>query len=203
MNLRPGNLEYALSNMALASYAKMSGVPWLITSREPVAHEFVVGLGSAYVGDGIHQDRERVVGITSDLSGEGENTIFRALQKQCRLMNLRMLLSKRLEAAFAKARNEVGWEKGERLSALFSIASSLSKDREAKAVNRLRGKLTDFNVECAFIHVVSSHPWMLIDMAQHGVSVGYKTKASTSSARFVFAFVEVRMPDNDDRTERA
>lgn len=174
MNLAAGNLEYALSNMALASYAKMSGVPWLITSREPVAHEFVVGLGSAYVGDGIHKDRERVVGITSIFSGEGKyylSSVTRAVP----IDQFEEALLETLEAAFAKARNEVGWEKGETVRIVFHCFKPF-KDREANAVNRLRDRLTDFNVECAFVHVVSSHPWMLIDMAQHGVPTGYRVK---------------------------
>jgi hypothetical protein len=174
MNLNPGNLEYALSNMALASYAKMSGVPWLITSREPVAHEFVVGLGSAFVGDGIHQDRERVVGITSVFSGEGKYYLS-SLTKAVPIEEFEDALVETLDAAFSKARNEVGWEKGETVRIVFHCFKPF-KDREAKAVNRLRDKLTDFNVECAFVHVISSHPWMLIDMAQHGVKAGYKIK---------------------------
>jgi len=174
MNLAAGNLEYALSNMALASYAKMSGIPWLITSREPVAHEFVVGLGSAFVGDGIHQDRERVVGITSIFSGEGKYYLS-SLTKAVPIDEFEDALVETLDAAFAKARNEVGWEKGETVRIVFHCFKPF-KDREAKAVNRLRDKLTDFTVECAFVHVVSSHPWMLIDMGQHGVPAGYKTK---------------------------
>jgi hypothetical protein len=38
--------------MALATYAKLNGVPWVIKLHKPIAHELVIGLGSANIGEG-------------------------------------------------------------------------------------------------------------------------------------------------------
>ena len=70
-------LAYICNNIALACYAKMGGVPWLIQSDQSVGHEFVVGLGSANIGHGRLGQRERIVGITTVFSGDG---LLRAIQ---------------------------------------------------------------------------------------------------------------------------
>jgi len=66
-----GRLGYALNNMALASYAKLGGIPWLIKASPTVTHELVIGLGSANIGEGRLGKRERIVGITTVFSGDG------------------------------------------------------------------------------------------------------------------------------------
>ena len=66
------NLQYALNNMALAIYAKLNGTPWLIKADEGISHELVIGLGSALIGENRLGESERVVGITTIFSGDGE-----------------------------------------------------------------------------------------------------------------------------------
>ena len=46
-SMAPASLAYTLSNLALAVYAKLGGIPWLIKSDKGIAHEVVIGLGSA------------------------------------------------------------------------------------------------------------------------------------------------------------
>lgn len=43
-------LIYVLNNMALATYAKLNGIPWLLKANPTIAHELVIGLGSADIG---------------------------------------------------------------------------------------------------------------------------------------------------------
>ena len=57
-------LGYSLNNMALASYAKMGGVPWLLKSSPTLSHELVVGIGSANIGKE-RGDNQRIMGITT------------------------------------------------------------------------------------------------------------------------------------------
>lgn len=40
-------LGYVLNSMALATYSKLGGIPWLIKANPTLAHELVIGLGSA------------------------------------------------------------------------------------------------------------------------------------------------------------
>ena len=64
-------LEYSLNNMALASYAKLNGIPWYLKANPTIAHELVIGLGSANIAEGRLGHRERYVGITTVFSGDG------------------------------------------------------------------------------------------------------------------------------------
>jgi hypothetical protein len=47
--------------MALASYAKLNGIPWLLKANPTIAHELVIGLGSANIGERRLGERERFV----------------------------------------------------------------------------------------------------------------------------------------------
>ena len=49
-SLWEGQLAYALNNMALATYSKLGGTPWLLRCDRAIAHELVMGIGSAKVG---------------------------------------------------------------------------------------------------------------------------------------------------------
>ena len=44
-------MDFILSNIALASYAKLGGTPWHLRVNNPMAHELVVGLGSTSISD--------------------------------------------------------------------------------------------------------------------------------------------------------
>ena len=64
-SLWEGQLAYALNHMALATYSKLGGTPWLLRCDRAIAHELVIGIGSAQVGEGRLGNRERVVGFTT------------------------------------------------------------------------------------------------------------------------------------------
>ena len=48
-SIQDSQLQYILNNMALATYAKMGGIPWLLKASPTIAHELVFGLGSAHL----------------------------------------------------------------------------------------------------------------------------------------------------------
>jgi len=56
------DLQYSLNNMAPATYAKLNGIPWLLKANPTIAHELVIGLGSANVSESRLGNRERYVG---------------------------------------------------------------------------------------------------------------------------------------------
>jgi hypothetical protein len=62
---------FVLNTMGLATYAKLNGIPWLVKTNPAIAHELVIGLGSANVGEGRLGEHERFVGITTVFSGDG------------------------------------------------------------------------------------------------------------------------------------
>ena len=44
-------IEYILNNLSLAMYAKLGGIPWTLAPNTDLAHEIVVGIGSARLTD--------------------------------------------------------------------------------------------------------------------------------------------------------
>ncbi len=166
MALAAGNLEYALSNMALASYSKLGGIPWLIKADPTIAHEFVVGLGSSYVGEGVLGQKERVVGITTIFSGDG-NYFLSNLSKAVPMEEFQDALLEALRSSFEQARLRMNWQKGDHVRLVFHCFKPM-KDAEAEAVRALAAELTDFAIEFAFLHVVDNHPFLLFDTRQRG-----------------------------------
>src|SRR5690606_18337106 len=64
-------IVWSLNNMALATYAKLGGVPWLLTADSTIGHEVVFGIGSAMIQTSRLSAKERMVGITTVFTGDG------------------------------------------------------------------------------------------------------------------------------------
>jgi hypothetical protein len=160
-------LGFVLNNMALATYAKLGGVPWLIKANPTIAHELVVGLGSAQVGEGRLGDRERVVGITTVFTGDG-NYWLSNLSQVVPIADYKDALLTSLRATFNKVRSDMNWQPREHVRLVFHAFKPL-KDAEADAVKALTTELGDYDLEFAFLHVVQNHPYILFDERQRGV----------------------------------
>lgn len=64
-------VPYTLSSIALASYAKLGGIPFVINAAQSLAQELVIGIGSASPGAGRLTRAERFVGITTVFTADG------------------------------------------------------------------------------------------------------------------------------------
>jgi hypothetical protein len=176
MAMAAGNLEYALSNMALASYAKLGGIPWLMKADPTIAHEFVVGLGSSYIGSGGgYGKKERVVGITTIFSGDG-NYFLSNLSRAVPMEQFKGALLEMLRTSFDQARTRMNWQKGDSVRLVFHSFKPM-KDAEADSVMALAAELKDYAVEFAFLHVINNHPFLLFDTRQRG-EVDFRMKAA-------------------------
>ena len=49
--IRKQRIDYILNNLSLAMYAKLGGIPWTLAPNTDMAHEIVVGIGSARLTD--------------------------------------------------------------------------------------------------------------------------------------------------------
>jgi hypothetical protein len=181
-------LQFVLNNMALATYAKLNGVPWLVRANMPMAHELVIGLGSARIGEGRLGESERVVGITTVFTGDGNycvHTLSRAVSFEDYAAEL--LLS--LKSTFARLSQSMNWQPREHIRLVFHAFKPF-KEVEEEAVNGLIASLGDYDVELAFLHVVEDHPFLLFDEAQRGVpaydgSGGVKGVYAPARGRFL------------------
>jgi hypothetical protein len=159
-------LQYVLNNMGLATYAKLGGTPWLVRAQLPIAHELVVGLGSANVGEGRLGERQRVVGITTVFSGDG-NYCVSTVSKAVAFEDFEAELLDSLKQTIARVSKSLNWQPKEHVRLVFHSFKPFTTIEE-DAVKSLVASLGDYQVDYAFLHIVDSHPLLLFDDAQQG-----------------------------------
>lgn len=164
--LPDARLQYALNNMGLATYAKLGGTPWLVQAHRPIAHELVIGLGSASVGEGRLGERERVVGITTVFSGDG-NYCVATVSKAVSFDNYETELLDSLKETMARVSKSMNWQPKEHVRLVFHSFKPFTTVEE-DAVKHLVTSFADYDVEYAFLHVVKTHPFLLFDELQEG-----------------------------------
>lgn len=169
------NLCYVLNNMALAIYAKLGGIPWLIKANPTITHELVFGLGSTIVSKGRLGQREQVVGITTVFSGDG-NYMLSNLSKAVPISEYKDALLESLRDTIAKVKRAINWQPDNHIRLVFHAFKPL-KDSEADAVKKLMEELGEYDVDYAFVHIVKDHPFILFDEAEDGVW-DYDTRTS-------------------------
>lgn len=172
--LDQNQLAYTLSNMGLATYAKLGGIPWLLRADPTTTHEIVVGISSSRVRESRLSQGERLVGFTTVFSGDGSyflHTVSKAVSFDS--YSDEMLAS--LRASLDRVRKERNWQKGERVRLIFHAFKPL-RETEATAVKRLADELADFQLEFAFVHVASDTDLQLFDRNLQGVPIGRSGK---------------------------
>ncbi|MGH8728998.1 MAG: argonaute/piwi family protein [Burkholderiales bacterium] len=161
-------IAYSLNNIALALYAKLSGIPWTLSIQQRLVHEIVVGIGSARVGFDRLGERDRLVGITTVFSGDG-NYLLANATAEVPADNYQDALLSSLESNLAELRRRFGWQPKDKIRIIFHQSFKRYKDTEAAAVAQLVSQLTDFEVEYAFVQVSEDHDWKLFDPSAQGV----------------------------------
>lgn len=172
-NLPDNQLGYALNNISLAIYAKLGGIPWLIKSNPTIAHEIIFGLGSAYIGQGRLEKKERIVGITTVFSGDGKYYLSN-LSKAVPIEDYKETLLSNLKATIETIKNDLNWQKNDHIRLVFHSFKPF-KNLEADAVKEAIADLSDFDVDLAFLHIAHDHPFLLFDKEQKGV-YDFRTK---------------------------
>ncbi|MFF3487266.1 Piwi domain-containing protein [Streptomyces sp. NPDC002701] len=175
--VRLSKLAYPLNSIALACYAKLGGIPFVIAAPRSLTHELVIGIGSAHVKESQLTAPERVVGITTVFSADGNYLLSNTSREADYDDYPRELLCSLTECIDAiKIRN--AWQKGDELRLIFHVFKPL-KDIEAAAVKELVERLTRTyaRVEFAFVHVSTDHDWVMFDRASAGVNRGASGRA--------------------------
>lgn len=165
--LNEKRLSYALNNIGLQVYSKLNGIPWLLKSDSTVAHELVVGMGSASIAMEQSTDQIKVVGITTVLSGDG-NYWLSNLTKSVPLTDYAATLLDSLRRTISRVRDDMNWQPGDHVRLVFHAFKPL-KEAEIEAVKGLMKELGSFDTEFAFLHLAESHPYLLFDCGQEGV----------------------------------
>jgi Piwi domain len=178
-SLWEGQLAYALNNMALATYSKLGGTPWLLRCDRAIAHELVIGIGSAKVGDGRLGDRERVVGFTTVFSGDGDYRITNRSQVVPYEKYGEELLST-LSSTVSSVSQDMNWQDGDHVRLVFHAYKPF-RNVEAEAVKSLMSTLGRYDVDFAFVELSQRHPYLLFDEGQEGF---YDYEAKTKKGAY-------------------
>ena len=152
----------ALSRMQVfATYAKLGGTPWLLKARASTDHELVFGLGSHTRKEGRRGSGERVVGITTVFSSQG-NYLLDARTAAVPFDRYPETLRATLVEAIERVRKDEAWRTGDTVRLVFHAFTQL-RHGTANAVIDAVASMGLAGVKFAFLHVVEDHPFTLFD----------------------------------------
>jgi len=166
--VRGNRIAYPLDSIALASYAKLGGTPYVIAAAAAMTQELVIGIGSAHVRQARLTDPERVVGITTVFSADGSYLLANQ-SREADYADYPAELLRSLESCIGHVRERNGWQPEDALRLIFHVFKPL-KDIEARAVKDLVQKLAGqyAKVEFAFLTLSDDHDWLLFDQNSSG-----------------------------------
>lgn len=176
---------YTLNNLALGTYAKIGGTPWVISTRGVATHELVIGVGSTEIGRSRLGDRTRYVGITTLFQGDGRYLVWETT-KEATLESYpeALLESLRKSIRFVKTQNK--WESGDNVRLVFHVYKPLKRIEIETVKQLVEEMLDDYPVEFAFLDVSLYHPFQVFDPHQGGVRYrSYETRQNASKGIYV------------------
>lgn len=165
------SLGFSLNNMALACYAKMGGVPWLLKCSPTLSHELVIGIGSANIGQKRGADHQRIMGITTVFSGDGSYIVSntsKAVVPEAYGEALTSVLGETIE----KIQKRMNWQKGDMIRLIFHAQVKKFNKEEIGAVRAVIGKYREYQIEYAFLKISEDHGLHMFDTATAGVKKG-------------------------------
>ncbi|MEV7551933.1 Piwi domain-containing protein [Amycolatopsis sp. NPDC089917] len=167
---RMDKLAHPLNTIALASYAKLGGIPFVIAAPRALAQELVIGIGSAHVKASRNAEAERVVGITTVFSADG-NYLLSSTSREADYDEYPRELLRSLTESINAIKSRNAWDPTDEIRLMFHVFKPL-KDAEATAVKDLVRDLTGryAKVEFAFVQISTDHDWVMFDRASTGTS---------------------------------
>ena len=165
------SLGYSLNNMALACYAKMGGVPWLLKSSPTLSHELVIGIGSANIGQERGADNQRIMGITTVFSGDGSYIVSntsKAVVPEAYCTALTSVLGDTIE----KIQKRMNWQKGDTIRLIFHAQVKKFNKEEIEAVRAMIERYREYQIEYAFLKISEDHGLHMFDSSMAGAQKG-------------------------------
>ena len=161
-------IPYTLNNIGLACYAKLGGIPFVMAAIHGLAQELVIGIGSAKIRTGRLSGEERIVGITTVFSADGNYLLYNS-SREVNYDDYQDELLASLRIVIEQIQRRNAWQAGDTIRLIFHVFKPL-KDVEVQAVKRLVAQLIDFKVEFAFLHISEDHDWVLFDRNSPGLN---------------------------------
>jgi len=174
--------ENILNFIALQIYAKLGGVPWVLPSQPSVDREIIIGIGHSrlrmnqYAG----AEQNRVVGITTFLSGDGQYLLSDKV-KDIPFEGYFDELLKSLKQSILKLSLAHGWADGDTVRLIFHIFKPIN-NTEFDVISQLVKEINQYKIKFAFVTISDTHPNMLFDSNQQGVQ---KYGSNTTIGAFI------------------
>jgi hypothetical protein len=165
------SLGFSLNNMALACYAKMGGVPWLLKSSPTLSHELVVGIGSANVEGERFTGTKRIMGITTVFSGDGSYIVSNT-SKAVTPDQYCDALTSMLGETIQKIQTRLNWQKGDTIRLIFHASVKKFSNDEIAAVRAVIDNYREYQIEYAFLKISEDHGLHLFDWANREAKKG-------------------------------
>jgi hypothetical protein len=159
---------YTLNNLALAAYAKIGGVPWVISTRGVATHELVIGIGCTEIGSSRLGDRARYVGITTIFQGDGRYLVWETT-REATFEHYPEALLESLRKSTRFVRNQNRWEASDPVRLVFHVYKPLKRVEIETVKQLVQEMLEEHPVEFAFLDVSHHHPFQIFDPEQSGV----------------------------------
>jgi|GEM_PF-1133077 len=150
------SLGYSLNNMALASYAKMGGVPWLLKSSPTLSHELVIGIGSTNLYEDRLSKNQRIMGITTVFSGDGSYIVSNT-SKAVTPDQYAAALVEVLKQTIEKVKTRLNWQRGDTIRIVFHASVKKFNHEEIEAVKKVIDEYREYNIEYAFLKISEHH----------------------------------------------
>ena len=160
-------LAICLNNMGLATYAKLNGIPWLLKGDPTIAHELVIGLGSAQIKENRLGEHERFVGITTVFSGDG-NYHLSSASRAVPFESYTAAFAEALRGTIQKVRTDMNWRAKDHIRLIFHASFKRFSDFDTRIVQQLVSELSEYAVEYAFVEIHEDHPYLLFDDSAKG-----------------------------------
>ncbi|TAK31056.1 MAG: hypothetical protein EPO21_18290 [Chloroflexota bacterium] len=167
------SLQWTVNTIALASYAKLGGAPFVLRTRQLRHHELVFGIGRSI--ERAHGSRlgaaQQIIGFTTVFRSDGDY-VLNACTPYTDFTNY----ARRLEEVVLRSVTEVaeteGIGEGETIRLIFHVYKRTGR-REVDAIQNAIAKLTRYRIEFALLHVNDSHDFKLFDRTNPGSSDQY------------------------------
>lgn len=157
------NLGYSLNNMALASYSKMGGTPWVLKSSQTVAHEVVIGIGSSNIyEEGKNTKDTRLMGITTVFTGSGQYMVSNT-SNAVSITEYKDELAKTLKNTILRLKSKLNWISGDTIRIVFHSSVKQFNKFEVEAVKEVIDEFQDYKIEYAFLKVSQDHFFQMFD----------------------------------------
>jgi len=158
-----------LNSIGLATYAKLGGTPFVISSSPSLSHELIFGIGYKEIQHSRNIENDRFVGITTVFNDDG-NYLLSNLSREVTYENYAVELLNTLEECFNEIKERGVWKCGDTVRLIFHSYKRL-KNKEVESVSNLVQRLSkDYKVEFAFLHLSEHHDWMIFDKNQAGIA---------------------------------